>query len=209
MRPNTKFGILTFIAFSFRDIFLPFILVYLVSEPYIQFGACFFFNIICLGLLLATRPLDLIWDNILEIFNNFIVLIILILYLVLFILEEKLSESQMNTFFSIPIIVNLLIIVMVNIGYSAIAGVVEVYRKIKSLDVNKGGNKKTFNFSSQDKQDHEKDEIIEKGSKKNTYVSLSSKRQKSKKHRFKNKIRFKQRRSMMKGRKGNKIQKLS
>lgn len=35
MRPGSKYGILTFIAFSLRDIFLPLFLVYFVTKPWI------------------------------------------------------------------------------------------------------------------------------------------------------------------------------
>lgn len=159
MRPDSKYGILTFVAFSLRDMFLPCFLIFFVAEPPIQFGACFFFNTLCLGLLITTRPLASIWDNCLEIFNNITIYCLLIVYLLIYIFGGKLAESKKSTFLGIPIIFILIVTTLANLAYGTIFGVVAAYKTLKCRS-KKSDKPKNEEMKSEERDSERFDSIV-------------------------------------------------
>lgn len=131
LRKESKYGILIFIAYSVRDMFLPLILVYLVEVPVIQLSAAIFFNLVVVLLLISTLPMASIFDTILEIYNSLTFLILLTLYSAIFYLKDDLSEENKSNYFGYPIILLLMVMTLINVVYGSIQGCIGAFDMVR------------------------------------------------------------------------------
>lgn len=124
LRPHTNFGILIFLSSSLRDVILPFVLIYFVRYPLGQIISSLIFFTLILGILLLTRPFTTILENSIELFNTVSFIIILIIFLILYLLEGKLSIPEINFYFGYLIVSILVLMTLFNFIYLIYCGIV-------------------------------------------------------------------------------------
>lgn len=131
IKEKSTFGNLTFLFFSLRDMLVPFFLLHFMNYPYVQLGACLFFNGLVFLVLVITRPFEELLDTIIEIFNISILFLLILIYCLLYVLQDGYNEEQKNYYFGYPILFFLVLLFLVNLLVGTVCSIIKIYKIVK------------------------------------------------------------------------------
>lgn len=115
IKPENAYSTLSLLVFSYRDVFLPAILIFFVGSPIVQLISAFIFNWVIFFTVIITRPMSSTIETILEAFNSLCYLFCIMIMSTLFFSDDAGKDSSNNSTFGYSIITIMIISILINL----------------------------------------------------------------------------------------------
>lgn len=133
INPLKRIGSFIIIINLFRDILIPFLIIFLIEYPYIQICSVVFFMGLKFIFLVITLPYISTWQNIKEIVSECLYIIVLLLYFALLHFGDSILEEIKYLVFGnlVMILIGLILILnLLDMLVTSLCGVIFMFRKI-------------------------------------------------------------------------------
>ena len=160
-KPEFKYAAYLTSFLVLKDMLIPAGLVFGVSSPFIQLSPMILFQIVTIPVLIYFKPYENKGENFLAIYNSILYFFGILVFLLLAILKNVLSEKQKYLFLGFPLIGILMLIIIANIGYGIVDSILSIIKLCKKvlrqkkipnkIKVFEGDKKKMENDKSPDK----------------------------------------------------------